>query len=235
MQQLTNEQIAAAISNATGAGPATPNGQAAQKRVAKRTAAKSATPAKATAKPAKPAKPVPAKPTAEARAKAQADANDSRRLARDVAARAVAEFYSGASKPFKAASDRFSDLNANNAKAPSPRQAGLMLALITYGRGNIKANGHFVRGGFIVPAKLINPNAKPDETVRAQPESGCLGNMLGRTVKHVSGPVTGKAQSEAVFSLDAKRALAEIQAAFGDKPANAARALLQSYGVKAVA
>lgn len=225
-ETLTPLAQAQAISAATGAGePVSTNGKAAAKRVAKRTkAAKQPTPAVPVAK----AK--PAKPTAEAREAAQRDANDARRLARDVAAAAVSAFYSGASKPFKAASDRFADLNPNNAKSPSTRQAGLMLALITYGRGNIKPNGDFVRGGFIVPAKLINPNAKPGETVRAQPESGCLGNMLGRTVKHVSGPVTGKAQADAVFRLDAVRAIAEIQAAFGDKPANAAAAILGDIG-----
>lgn len=201
------------------------NSEAAAKRVRAKRAPKQA-PAKQAAKP------TPAKPTQAAREQAQRDANDSRRLARDVAARAVAEFYAGPSKPFKAASDRFADLNPNNAKAPSVRQAGLLLALITYGRGNIKPTGQFVRGGFTVPAKLINANAKPGDTVRAQPESGCLGNMLGRTVRHVSGPVTGKAQAEAIFGLDAQRAIAEIQAAFGDKQAAAAATLLASYGVK---
>ena len=171
----------------------------------------------------------PAKPTADERAKQQAAQADDRRLARQCAANAVAEFYNGASKPFKAASDRFADINPSNAKAATARQAGLMLALITYGSGNMRRDGTFTRGGFIVPAKLVNPNAKPGETIRAQPESGCLGNMLARACDYVSGPRSGKLQSEAIYRLRPQAALAEIQAAFGDKPANAARKLLASF------
>lgn len=228
MQTLTDQQAHDAVASAF-----TPQPKPVKRaNAARRVQAKPA--AKLTPK-AKPGKQAPNKPTTEARERARADAADSRSLARQAARQAVAEFYSGASKPFKAASDRFSDLNPANAKAPSTRQAGLMLALITYGAGNFKPNGSFVRGGFIVPAKLVNANAKPGETIRAQPESGCLGNMLGRTISHVSGPITGKAQAEAVFKLDAKRALAEIQSAFGDKAANGARAMLQAHGVKLAA
>jgi hypothetical protein len=195
--------------------PRSSNGKAAAKRVATTTATK------------------PAKPTQAAREQAQRDQSDARRLARSVAASAVGAFYTGASKPFKAASDRFADLNPSNAKAPSVRQAALMLALITYGSGNLRADGTFTRGAFIVPAKLINPNAKPGDTVRAQPESGCLGNMLGRTVDYVSGPRSGREQSAAVFKLRIKPALAEIQAAFGDKTAAAAAKLLAKPGKQA--
>ena len=169
--------------------------------------------------------PAVAKPTQAARV----EQSDARRLARQAASRAVAEFYNGASKPFKSAADKFSDINPANAKAATARQAGLMLALITYGAGNMRADGTFVRGAFTVPARLVNPNAPADATVRAQPESGCLGNMLNRACDYVSGPRTGKAQSEAVYRLRPAVALAEIQAAFGDAPAKAAAALLASY------
>lgn len=226
-----------AITNADAAGRATLAAKLAAKRLAASTTAPTTKPAnaKAAAKrvAAKPANAKPAKPTAEARAKQQADESDARRLARSVASAAVAQFYSGISKPFKASSDRFADLNPSNAKAPSVRQAGLLLALITYGAGNMRADGSFVRGGFIVPAKLINPNAKPGDTIRAQPESGCLGNMLGRAVDYVSGPRTGKQQAEAVFRLRPAVALAEIASAFGDKQRNAAAKLLAGHGRKA--
>ncbi len=194
------------------------NTRSAAKRVAKRTAAK------ANANTAK-----PAKPSQAAREQAQRDQADARRLARDVAAKAVSAFYTGASKPFKAASDRFADLNPANAKAATPRQAALALALITYGAGNMRSDGTFKRGGFIVPARLLNPNAKPGDTVRAQPESGCLGNMLKRSVDYRSGPRSGRDQIEAIFQLRVPVALAEIQAAFGDKQAAAAKRLLASF------
>lgn len=174
----------------------------------------------------------PAKPSAEARAQAQADTNDKRRLERDVSAAAVAAFYSGASLPFKAASDRFADLNFNNAKSATARQAGLMLALITYGSGNMLSDGTFTRGGFNVPARLVNKNAKPNETVRAQPESGCFGNLLGRAGDYVSGPKSGREQASAIYRLRVGPALSEIAAAFGDKQRNAAAKLLASYPAK---
>jgi hypothetical protein len=193
--------------------PASPNGKAAAKRVA--------------SKPA--AKPQPAKPTAEAREAAQRAEADSRRLARQCAAQAVGEFYAGASKPFKAASDRFADINPSNGKSATPRQAALALALITHGSGNMRRDGTFTRGAFVVPARLVNPSAKPGDTIRAQPESGCLGNMLGRICDYVSGPRSGREQSAAVYRLRVDPAIAEIQAAFGDKPAQAARKLLSSF------
>lgn len=197
--------------------PASSNGKAAAKRV-------SAKQSKPTVAPVK-----PAKPTSEAREAAQRQANDDRRLARDAASAAVAEFYSGSSRPFKAASDRFSDINSNNGKSATARQAGLMLALITYGSGNLRADGTFTRGAFRVPATLVNANAKRGDTVLAQPESGCLGNMLGRTCDFVSGPTSGVGQATSVYKLRVEPALREIQATFGDKRAAAARKLLASY------
>jgi hypothetical protein len=200
------------------------NAKAARKRVAKKLAAK-----RADTPTAPPAEAAPAKPTQAEREAAQRDRADQRALARQAASRAVAAFYTGSSKPFKSSGDKFSDLNHDNAKAPSQRQAGLMLALLTYGAGNMQADGTFVRGAFSVPASLVNANAKPGETVRAQPESGCLGNMLGRTVAYVSGPVTGRLQTETVLRLNVERALTEIQSFFGDAVATGAGAAFESY------
>lgn len=203
--------------------PATANGKAAAKRVN----AKSSKPTVTSAKPAK--------PTSAAREAAQRQANDDRRLARDVAAKAVSAFYSGRSLPFKPATDRFADINMQNGKASSERQSALMLALITYGAGNMLSDGTFVRGGFIVPAKLINPSAKPGETVRAQPESGCLGNMLGRSCVYLSGPKSGRDQSAAIYRLNLSVALSEIASTFGDKQRNVAAKLLAGFPAKRAA
>lgn len=208
----------ALASKRTAKQPATTNGKAAAKRV-------HAKPASITSKPAK--------PDQASRDAAREQSLTDRRLARDVAARAVDAFYSGASKPFKAASDRFADINSNNGKSATPRQAGLMLALITYGAGNMRSDGTFIRGAFRVPAKLVNASAKPGETVLAQPESGCLGNMLGRTVDFKSGPVSGIGQATATYKLRVDAAIAEIQATFGDTQAKAARKLLAGFDSKA--
>jgi len=185
------------------------------------------------AAPATPAK--PAKPTQADRLAAQAAQADALSLARQAARKAVSEFYSGRSLPFKAAGDRFADLNFANAKAATPRQAGLMLALITYGAGNMLSTGEFIRGEFRVPARLINPNAKPSDTIRAQPESGCFGNMLGRAADYVSGPKAGREQAAAVYRLRPAVALAEIQATFGDKLAKQAAKLLAGFPAKRAA
>ena len=209
--------------NGTDTQPAKPAKAANAKNAAKRVAAKPAAIAK------------PAKPTNEAREAVRVAQSDAHRLARSVAAQAVAEFYSGSSKPFKAASDRFADINTSNAKSATVRQAGLALALITYGAGNMLSTGEFVRGAFVVPAKLVNPNAKPGDTIRAQPESGCLGNMLSRACDYVRGPTTGKAQIDATYRLRPTVVIAEIRAAFGDKRAEAAAKLLASYPAKRAA
>jgi hypothetical protein len=178
---------------------------------------------------ANPAKPQPAKPTTAEREAAQRDRADGRRLERGAAAAAVAAFYRGASLPFKAASDRFADYNPSNAKAATPRQAGLLLCLITYGAGNMRRDGSFVRGGFRIPARLINPNAPADMLVSAQPESGCLGNLAGRACDYVSGPRSGPEQRAALYKLRVPAALAEIQAAFGDAAAADAKARLAAF------
>lgn len=189
---------------------------------------------KAAAKRVKAAKPnAPAKPTQAEREASQAAENDARRLARAIASAAVGNYYSGASKPFKAAADRFADINETNGKAATSRQAALALALITYGAGNMRSDGTFTRGAFVVPARLLNPNAKPGETIRAQPESGCLGNMLGRAADYVSGPKAGREQSAAVYRLRVPAVLGEIKAAFGEREAKAAEKLLAGFDKRA--
>lgn len=191
--------------------PATANTKAAAKRVS----------AKAETKPAK--------PTSAEREAARADKLDDMRLARTVAAGAIASYYSGTSLPFKAASDKFTPLNgASRQCKPSQRQAALLLALITYGAGNFKPDGSFVRGGFRVPAKLINPKLG-DAIISAQPESGCIGDMRDLCISYSDG----SASPDAVLKLNVPRSLTYIQAHFGDARANAAKAMLASYGVRA--
>lgn len=159
------------------------------------------------AKPAKAAKPVAAKPVNLAKpSDATADtASTTRADERIAAAAAVRDFYTGKSLPFKAASDTFATLRLDKpAKAATTRQAALIAAMLLSG-DNVKRNGHFTRGGFIHDGKAV------------QPETGCLSDMLGRVVKHVSGPLTGKQARDAVFSIDLKLARAEISAHLGDK------------------
>lgn len=168
---------------------------------------------------------VAAKPVAPAAAK-PAPVGPSISDERAAAARAVGEFYtSGTSFPFKSASVKLSDINANNAKAPSVRTAALVAAMLAYSGDNIKPDGTFTRGGFLVPAKLINPDAKPSDKLHAMPESGCLGNMLGRVVSHVSGPLGGKQARDGIFRIDFAAARIELQQ-LGDVHAKPALAVL---------
>lgn len=152
---------------------------------------------------------------------------DNRRLARSVAASAVAAFYHGKSLPFKSSADLFKPLNFDNAKSATERQAALLLALYTYGADNIAADGTFIRGNFRVPASLVfdaetmrKLGLAADETISAQPESGCLGNMLNRCVYYVSGPTSGREQRNTVLRIDHAKARAEIQAHFRDSGAS---------------
>lgn len=146
--------------------------------------------------------------------------------ARRAAAFAVGAFYtSGPSFPFKPASANLSDINTTNAKNPSVRTAALVAAMLAYAGDNIKADGTFVRGGFRVPARLINPNAKPSDTFAAMPESGCVGNMLGRVLHYVSGPIGGKNARDGIFRIDFAAARAELQQ-LGDSVAKPALAVL---------
>ena len=147
------------------------------------------------------AKPAPAPAVA-------APAADTDRSAERLAARtAIADYYSGAGKsiPFKAASDTFAEIRLDKApKAATTRQAALLAAMLIAG-DNVKPNGNFVRGGFTFDGKHV------------QPETGCLSDMLGRTIKHISGPLTGKQAREAIFRIDLARARTEISAHLGDK------------------
>lgn len=172
-------------------------------------------------KAAKPAEPAPSVPAVVA-----APAVTSYSDERAAAAAAVGQFYTaGPSFPFKAASAKLSDINPNNAKAPSVRTAALVAAMLAYNADNIKPDGTFARGGFRVPATLINPDAKRGETLPAMPESGCLGNMLGRVVHHVSGPLGGKQARDGIYRLDFAAARVELQQ-LGDVTAKPALAVL---------
>ena len=226
----TGEAITSTAETTIDAKPATANVKAAAKRVRAKPQAKQAA--------AAPIVVTPAKPTQAEREAQRVDQIDNARLARQAASGAVAAFYNGASRPFKSAGDAFSDINTSNAK-PGPtgigtqRQAALLIACILYGRGNFKPDASFVRGGFTVPANLVNPKLPASQTVSAQPESGALGNAIGLTVNFVSGPTTGKAQRDAVYSLNVANVYKLLLATFGDKQARASLDLLASYGVKA--
>jgi hypothetical protein len=198
------------------------------KRRAKRAAKQSAN------KPVN-AAPKPAKPT-QAERDAQREASASQRSAeRAAAAKAVAD-YIGASKPFKSASDTFAPINHHNAK-PGPsgygtvRQAVLLLAMLRYSAGNIDASGRFVRGGFRIPARLLNPQAPRDAMLAAQPESGALGNCIGQTVAYVSGPQSGIGQRDAIYRIDFAAMRKLIQATLGDKAVKAANVLIAGFTV----
>jgi hypothetical protein len=210
---VTAQPAATTTKRAKPSKPATPNVKAAAKRVA--------------------AKPVekPAKPTAADRDAERADKLDGQRLAREISTGAVAAYYtSGTSMPFKSASDKFSPLNgASRQCKPSQRQAALLLAIITYGAGNIKPDGSFTRGGFSVPANVVNPKLPASQIIKAQPESGCIGDMRDICISY-----TGGSQSaDAVLKLNVPAAIRYIQAFFADKQASIALAALVGYGVKA--
>lgn len=173
----------------------------------------------------KPRAPKAAKPAPEA-APVVAKPADSYATERAAAAAAVSAFYTGSSLPFKAASAKLSDLNTSNPKRPSTRTAALVAAMLAYAPdGTFDKRGHFTRGAFRVPARLLDPKAKPTDMLAAMPESGCLGNMLGRVVHYVSGPIGGKQARDGVFRLDFAAARAELQQ-LGDATAKPALAVL---------
>lgn len=179
-----------------------------------------------TVTPFVPAETVP--DAANAKTSAREAAAAQRIIAHRAAAAAVSAFYSGASKPFKATGDTFQPLNFGNAKPGpnglgTPRQAALLLAMLTYNAGNIQRDGTFTRGAFSVPATLVySPddmranNIPADAMLAAQPESGCLGNMLGRTVAFIDGPRAGAAQRTQTLRINVNVARAELQHFFGD-------------------
>ena len=135
-----------------------------------------------------------------------------RRMARIAAANAVSAFYEGKSLPFKAAADKFRPLNFNLTRTPTRRQSALMVSMLLNGDENVKKDGTFTRGAFLVP---------DDGGVKrqCQPESGCLGDMLGRAVKYISGPKDGREQRHQVLQFDWPTVKREIAASFGDKAA----------------
>lgn len=201
------------------------------KATANRTATKQANAKPATAKrtgkqPAKPeAVAKPAKRTANPEAAAKREAErvaqlDAVREARKLASEAVRSYYDGASLPFKAAADRFADLNtAKQPKRATQRQAAALAAMLLAG-DNIKRDGTFTRGAFVIDGRNV------------QPETGVLSDMLGRVVSYVSGPISGAGQRDAVFKLNLKAAYGEIQALVGGKLASAALRKLEALGVK---
>jgi hypothetical protein len=197
--------------------------------------AKASRSAKPAAEPAKPAEPAPAqsvtvaKPTTSDREAARAEARDTFHAARAAAARAVAEFYTGRSMPFKAATAKLTPLNpASRVCGASPRSAALLLALATYGSEAFNAAGEFQRGGFNVPARLVNPSAPDGATFRAKPEAGCLGDQRGRTVDYADDAGDNP---DALIKLHVASAMRDITSAFGDAKATAFRDMLASYGV----
>lgn len=179
----------------TDAAPATTPAKAARKPAS----AKAAKPAKAerVAKPAKAAaKPAKRDATAEREASITAR-NEARKLAGD----AVRAFYgTGASLPFKAAADTFSATDPKRTpKRATQRQAALLASMLLAG-DNIKRDGTFTRGAFVIDGRNV------------QPESGCLSDMLNRAVTYVSGPTSGASQRDAVYRVNLATARAEITA-----------------------
>lgn len=153
----------------------------------------------------------------------------SRRAERAIAADFVADYYAGASLPFKSASDTFSPLNRNMQKQATKRQAALICAMLLADTSdNIKPDGTFKRGGFTVKAKLndhgklVLSRAADATEMHLQPESGCLGDMLGRVCSFVSGPTSGAGQRDSIFKLNLPLASREISELIGGKIAGAA-------------
>lgn len=160
------------------------------------------------AKPAKPVAPTSIKPTVEAaKPAAPVSALSGVALERAAASAAIRAFYGldnpRASLPFKAGSHlkRLSQVNPAIAFAPSARTGGLIACLLHYGAGNVKPDGTFVRGAFVLPARLVDPKLPATDTVTAGPESGCLSNCLGHSIEHVSGDLGGPNARDAVFRI----------------------------------
>lgn len=161
---------------------------------------------------AKPAtKPTAIKPTVEvAKPAAPVSALSGVALERAAASAAIRAFYGldnpRASLPFKAGSHikRLSALNLDLQTQPTARTGGLIACLLHYGAGNVAADGTFTRGGFTLPARLVDPKLPANETVSAGPESGCLGNCLGHSIVHVSGDLSGPNARDAKFRILAR-------------------------------
>lgn len=160
---------------------------------------------------AKPAtKPTAIKPTVEvAKPAATPSVLSGVALERAAASAAIRAFYGldnpRASLPFKAGSHikRLSPVNPEIAFSPTARTGALIACLIRYGAGNVKPDGTFVRGGFVLPARLVDPKLPATDTVSAGPESGCLSNCLGHSIEHVSGDLGGPNARDAVYRIRA--------------------------------
>jgi hypothetical protein len=193
MQNLLSTVAPVALPSLVSPNPATP--------------APEATTTEAASKPAKPHRVKAAKPATPATvvAPAAAPAETTDRIAERIAAReAISAYYGAGSIPFKAASDTFAPFRTDKApKNATTRQAALLAAMLISG-DNVAPNGDFKRGGF-------THNGKP-----VQPETGCLSDMHGRVITHVSGPLAGKLARDAVFNIDLAKAKAEISANLGD-------------------
>lgn len=156
------------------------------------------------------------KAKAEARAAERQAAVNDRSEARKLAAQAVNAYYNGASLPFKAAADRFADLRTDKpAKKPTQRQAALLASMLLAG-DNVQADGTFMRGGFTLDGK------------RVQPETGALSDMLHRVIHYVSGPTSGNGQAESILRIDLARAAVEIREHIGGALASAALARIDT-------
>lgn len=150
------------------------------------------------AKPAKPA--VIAAPATDA-SKPAADTSAERIAARD----AIRGYYGGSSLPLKAASDTFALYRTDKQpKRATERQAALLATIILLS-SDIDKRGAFTRGGLQHDGKAV------------QPETGCLSDMHGRVISHVSGPLVGKQARDARFRINLKLARSEISALLGDK------------------
>lgn len=191
---------------------------AAKREAAKQPAKPKPATAKRAAKPEAVAK--PDKPSAAARDAKRVQALSERTEARTLAAKAVRAYYGEASLPFKAAADTFAPLRTDKApKRATLRQSALLASMLLAGN-NIKRDGTFTRGAFVIDGRNV------------QPETGALSDMLGRVVHYVSGPLSGANQRDAVFRVDLKRAAAEIREHVGEKLAGPALARLAELGVK---
>lgn len=175
--------------------------------------AKAAKPA--TAKAERVAKPDASEAKAAKAIERQAN-TDATREARKLAADAVKTYYGGNSLPFKAAADRFAPIRLDKpAKRATERQAALLASMLLAG-DNIKRDGTFTRGAFVIDGRNV------------QPETGCLSDMLNRVITYVSGPTDGNGQRDAVYRIDLAKARAEITAHIGGALAKASLARIDA-------
>lgn len=152
---------------------------------------------------------------------AEPNVSNDRAVARAVAARAIAAFYSGRSLPFKAASDlkRKAPINFGLNRDASARSAALLAAILTYcdvQPGSLA----FVRGSGRVPGKLLGyTGADGERLYAAGPESGGLSNCIPDRIAYVSGALSGAGCEAATFRINYASAKANLLA-FNEKQAN---------------